>query len=144
MRLDPTTRLPRGKPVQAVDGAPLPGAEKLLDSITADVTETNRLNDAIRKLREGEKELKTERDFREADGYTKAEEYKKLGDRELIKYTRALELRVGKMREIRDTVQAELFFLSTYEVNVYETRETVLRRERQLRKRLLGLGITDP
>jgi len=41
-------------------------------------------------------------------------------------------------------VQAELFFLSTFEVNVFETRETVFRRERQLRDRLRTLGINDP
>ena len=45
---------------------------------------------------------------------------------------------------IRDNTQAELFFLSTFEVNVFETRETVFRRERQLRDRLKILGIVNP
>jgi hypothetical protein len=48
------------------------------------------------------------------------------------------------MGVIRDSAQAEVFFLSTFEVNVFETRETVFRRERQLRARLKGLGILDP
>ena len=45
---------------------------------------------------------------------------------------------------IRDSIQSEWFFLSSFEVNVYETRETVLRRERQLRNRLKALGVVDP
>ena len=57
---------------------------------------------------------------------------------------RATQARVIAMGVIRDSVQAELFFLSTYEVNVFETRETVLRRERQLRGRLKVLGYNDP
>jgi len=44
--------------------------------------------------------------------------------------------RLRRMAEIRDSVQAERFFLDTFEVNVYETRETVLRRKRQLTLRL--------
>jgi hypothetical protein len=47
-----------------------------------------------------------------------------------------VEKRVRRMSEIRDVVQAEKFFLDTFEVNVYETRETVLRRKRQLTLRL--------
>src|SRR5436305_2045118 len=54
------------------------------------------------------------------------------------------EARAIKRAEIRDSVQSELFFLSTFEVNVFETRETVFRRERQLRNRLKGLGLVDP
>lgn len=54
------------------------------------------------------------------------------------------EKRLLAMNVIRDSVSAELFFLSTFEVNVYETRETVARRERQLRNRLKLLGVSDP
>jgi hypothetical protein len=143
-RVDPGTGLPRGKVVVAVDGTPLLGSEKLLDTLTKDVEKINELDAVIYKLRKGVKELKTDKDFREPDAYTKADEYRQLGAGQLITYTKALELRLGKMRDIRDTVQNELFFLSTYEVNVYETRETVLRREKQLRRRLLSLGVTDP
>lgn len=52
----------------------------------------------------------------------------------------AVEARLRRMAEIRDTVQAERFYLDTFEVNVYETRETVLRRKRQLVQRLAELG----
>jgi hypothetical protein len=45
-----------------------------------------------------------------------------------------------KMSEIRTSVQSELFYLSTFEVNVYETRETVFRRKKQLTQRLMELG----
>lgn len=46
------------------------------------------------------------------------------------------ELRLRRMGDIRDVVQSEKFFLDTFEVNVYETRETVLRRKKQLVQRL--------
>jgi hypothetical protein len=51
----------------------------------------------------------------------------------------ATEERLRRMAEIRDAVQAEKFYLDTFEVNVYEERETVLRRKRQLMQRLAGL-----
>jgi hypothetical protein len=50
------------------------------------------------------------------------------------------EARLIKMTEIRESVQAELFYLSTFEVNVYETRSTVFRRHKQLTQRLTELG----
>jgi hypothetical protein len=50
------------------------------------------------------------------------------------------EARLLKMSDIRASVQAELFYLSSFEVNVYETRETVFRRKRQLSQRLTELG----
>ncbi|MDY3553070.1 hypothetical protein R5W24_002161 [Gemmata sp. JC717] len=56
----------------------------------------------------------------------------------------ATEKRLVAMNTIRDSVQAELFFLSTFEVNVFETRETVLRRDRQLRDQLKRLGVSNP
>jgi hypothetical protein len=43
------------------------------------------------------------------------------------------------MGDIRDEVQSERYFLETFEVNVYETRETVLRRKKQLLQRLAEL-----
>jgi hypothetical protein len=52
----------------------------------------------------------------------------------------AQEARLIKMTEIRESVQAELFYLSTFEVNVYETRSTVFRRHKQLTRRLTELG----
>lgn len=51
------------------------------------------------------------------------------------------EARLLKMGEVRDSVQSELFHLETFEVNVYETRETVMRRKRQLTARLAELGM---
>jgi hypothetical protein len=54
------------------------------------------------------------------------------------------EERLLKMMEIRAAVTAELSYLSSFEVNVYETRETVLRRQRQLRLRLAELGLPKP
>jgi hypothetical protein len=50
------------------------------------------------------------------------------------------ERRLLKMMDIRAAVQAELFYLSSFEVNVYETRETVFRRKAQLVRRLTELG----
>ena len=50
------------------------------------------------------------------------------------------EERLLKMMEIRAAVTAELSYLSSFEVNVYETRETVFRRKAQLARRLTELG----
>jgi hypothetical protein len=125
--IDPATRLhdlslvggiPRGKAVLGTDGNPLPGRDGLLDSLAGDVTEIQNLNVQIMAGRK---------------------EYDKLST-DVI----ATEVRAIKMNEIRDSVQNEQFFLATVEVNVFETRETVFRRERQLRDRLRVLGITDP
>jgi hypothetical protein len=110
--------LPKGRPVLGTDGNPLPGLDGLLDTLVSDVAAMKELN---QQIAEGRKE------------------YDKLSAQ-----VGAMELRVVKMGVIRDNVQAELFFLSTFEVNVFETRETVLRRERQLRDRLRTLGINDP
>lgn len=67
------------------------------------------------------------------DGYR--DQFKTLSGQVLETETRAL-----KMGVIRDSVQAELFYLATVEVNVYETRETVQRRKAQLNRRLEYLG----
>jgi hypothetical protein len=125
--VDPTTKLydmstkagiPQGRAVLGTDGNPLPGLDGLLDTLVGDVTAMQELN---KQIAEGRKE------------------YDKLSGQ-----VGAMELRVVKMGVIRDNVQAELFFLSTFEVNVFETRETVFRRERQLRDRLRILGIGNP
>jgi hypothetical protein len=118
LTVDVKTGLPRGKPVVGTDGSPLPGLDGLLDSIDSDTKASVALNDDI---------LKLEADFDRLD-----------------KLVIETEIRAIKMGIIRDSVQAELFFLSTFEVNVFETRETVFRRERQLRDRLRSLGIMDP
>jgi hypothetical protein len=110
--------LPKGKAVLGTDGSPLPGLDGLLDSISDDTKASLALNDEI---------LKQEAEFDRLD-----------------KLVIDTEIRAIKMGVIRDSVQAELFHLSTFEVNVFETRETVFRRERQLRARLKILGITDP
>jgi hypothetical protein len=125
--IDPATKLydvtllaglPKGKAVLASDGSPLPGRDGLLDSLAGDVAEIQNLNMQIKAGR-------LEFDKIDAD-------------------VQATEIRLLKMVAIRDNVQAELFFLSTFEVNAFETRETVFRRDRQLRARLKGLGITEP
>jgi hypothetical protein len=125
--IDPVTKLydltvvagiPKGKAVLGTDGVPLPGLEGLGTSITGDTAEIVELDKQIAAQR-----------------------------KEFLKVTAdvaVMEIRAIKMGEIRDNVQAELFFLATFEVNVFETRETVFRRERQLRSSLKVLGITDP
>jgi hypothetical protein len=118
LTVDAKTGLPRGKPVVGTEGLPLPGLDGLLDSIADDTKASVALNEEI---------LKQEAEFDRLD-----------------KLVIDTEIRAIKMGVIRDSVQAEVFFLSTFEVNVFETRETVFRRERQLRGRLRGLGIQDP
>ena len=125
--VDPATKLydmtvvaglPKGKAVLGTGGQPLPGRDGLLDSISGDVAAAVELEKQIRDL---------EAQF---DA--------------LQKQVVDTQARAIKMGEIRDQVQGELFFLSTFEVNVFETRETVFRRERQLRTRLKGLGVNEP
>lgn len=110
--------LPKGKAVLGTDGVPLPGLDGLLNSLVGDVTTMQDLNAQIKKQRETYADLQVK--------------------------TRDVDIRGEKMTVIRDSVLAELFFLSTFEVNVFETRETVRRREGQLRGRLKELGISDP
>ena len=117
-RPDPTTGIPRGAAVLGTDGQPLPGLDKLVTSLADDVAQIVKLDADIVEQRELYDQLAGEVTVAQA--------------------------RVAKMRDIRDDVLAELFYLSTFEVNVYETRETVLRREQQLRGRLKILGITNP
>jgi hypothetical protein len=115
---DGVLHLKKGDAVRGTDGKALPGLDGLLGSIEGDTAAAVDLNRQI---------LEQEAEF----------------DR-LSRLVLDTENRAIKMGIIRDSVQAELFFLSTFEVNVYETRATVLRRERQLRDRLRTLGIANP
>lgn len=103
-----------GQPIIGPDNQPLRGVNKLGTNRAADVREVNRLAKENSQLRE---------------------EFQAIGTRILGTETRLL-----KMGVIRDAVQAELFHLASFEVNVYETRETVLRRKQQLMNRLAALG----
>ncbi len=103
-----------GEPVIGPDGQPLKGSETLLTNFSDDVKKVVELSQLIVKHREKYAELSIE----------------------ILKD----EDRLLRMIKIRDSVQGELFYLSSFEVNVYETRETVLRRQKQLVLRLLELG----
>ena len=96
------------------DNKPLRGVNKLGTTVAADVREVERLSKENTKLRDRFKEIGTQ----------------------IID----TESRLLKMGVIRDSVQAELFHLANFEVNVYETRETVVRRKKQLTARLAELG----
>lgn len=124
--IDPVTNLhdlapgaaPKGKAVIGVDGRPLPGLDGLLGALTGD---SNRIVELTEQIAEQQKA------------------FDKLSAEVLLTESRAI-----RMGAIRDSVQSELFYLSTFEVDVYETRETVLRRVRQLRGRLKELGVENP
>jgi hypothetical protein len=103
-----------GDPILGDDNRPLQGVNKLGTGVAADVREVVRLSQENSKNRDLFKEKGTQ-----------------------ILDT---ESRLLKMGVIRDSVQAELFHLASFEVNVYETRETVLRRKKQLSGRLAELG----
>jgi hypothetical protein len=103
-----------GDAIIGPDNQPLRGANKLGVGTAADAREIDRQS----------KEIVKHRDAFQAKGT------------EIL----ATETRLLKMGVIRDAVQAELFHLATFEVNVYETRETVLRRKKQLVGRLAELG----
>jgi hypothetical protein len=103
-----------GDPILGDDKQPLRGVNKLGSTTSADVA----------AIEQSSKEITKQRD-----------QFKTIGAQILDTETRLL-----KMGVIRDAVQAELFHLASFEVNVYETRETVLRRKRQLVGRLAELG----
>ena len=105
----------KGEPVRGSNNLPLKGADTLLKTFSADVAKTVEMADASEKQRK---------------------EFAALGVRIL-----QTEARLLRMNEIRDAVQNELFYLATFEINVYETRETVFRRKRQLVNRLGELGV---
>jgi hypothetical protein len=104
-----------GDPILGPDNKSLRGANKLGANINADIGEVVRLARECNKLRD---------------------EFKDVGVQ-----IQGVETRLLKMGVIRDSVQAELFHLASFEVNVYETRETVVRRKRQLVGRLAELGV---
>jgi hypothetical protein len=104
-----------GPPIFGYDNKPLKGVNRLGTGIAADVAEIERQSKRITGLRD---------------------QFLSLGGEILLTETRLL-----KMGEIRDSVQSELFYLASFEVNVYETRETVLRRKKQLTGRLAELGV---
>jgi len=103
-----------GKAIKGADDQPLRGADTLLKNFSDDVKTVSKLAMEIEKAR---------RDY--AD---------------LSKDIILEEGRLLAMLTVRDSVLAEAFYLATFEVNVYETRETVLRRKRQLIQRLTELG----
>lgn len=108
----------KGDPIVGPDKKPLKGSETLLTNFTDDVKKVVELSLSSTKHRD---------------------EFAKLSE-QIIKD----ENRLQRMITIRDAVQGELFYLSSFEVNVYETRETVLRRQRQLVVRLMELGGLGP
>jgi hypothetical protein len=124
--VDPNTKLydltKLGAPVLGTDGTPLRGTDNLLATIQKDEAAITDRPDGLEAQIEAQRKL-----------------YAKLSA-DVI----AMEARAIKMGEIRDSVQAELFFLASFEVNVFESRELVVRRERQLRGRLKELGIANP
>ncbi len=95
-----------GAPIKGPDNLPLKGVNRLGGQFAADVAEVIKQAKLIDSYRD---------------------QFKTLGGQVLETETRAL-----KMGQIRDAVQVELFYLATVEVNVFETRETVLRRKGQL------------
>ncbi len=110
--------LPKGKAVVGTDGLPLTGLDGLLDSIAGNTAASLEIQKEI---------LKQEAEFDRLD-----------------KLVIETQIKAIKMGVIRDSVQAEWLFLTAFEVNASETRDTVFRRERQLRARLKILGISDP
>jgi hypothetical protein len=104
-----------GDPILGDDNRPLRGVNKLGTTVAADAREVVRLSQEISKLRD---------------------QFKTIGTQILDTESRLL-----RMGVIRDSVQAELFHLASFEVNVYETRETVVRRKKQLTARLAELGV---
>ncbi|AWM41429.1 hypothetical protein GobsT_75230 [Gemmata obscuriglobus] len=132
--VDPKTRLydlsfdaagrPKGEAVLGsevgADGKalPLPGLDALTNSVSADTQRIELLTKEITDQRRLYDTLSAE--------------------------VLATEKRLVAMNTIRDSVQAELFFLDTFEVDVFETRETVQRRASQLRGRLKLLGVSNP
>ncbi len=104
-----------GNPIDGPDKLPLKGADTLLANFGADV--------------------KTVADLT-VESLAARKEYDVLGSQ-----IEAEEIRLLKMTEIREAVQAELFYLSSVELGVYETREIVFDRKRQLFQRLTELGV---
>lgn len=102
-----------GDAIKGSDELPLKGSEKLLTNLVADTKMVDQLQAGINEDRA---------------------KFSALRDQIL-----GVELRLLRMTEIRESVQAELFYLSSFEANAYETRETVFRRKKQLDNRLKEL-----
>jgi hypothetical protein len=111
---DGTVTTVLGDPIIGPDNKPLKGVENLLANFSKDVQEVERL--ALQNA-------KHRRDYDE-----------------LSKQILQEDARLDAMLVIRESVQSELFFLATFELNVYETRTTVFNRKRQLTQRLSELG----
>lgn len=107
---DPTRRR---TPIIGPDNRPLRGLDTLGEQFTRDIAELARLAQQIDERRKRFQELSVE-----------------------ILQT---EDRLRRMTEIRDAVQAELFYLSDAQWEVFELRESVLRRQHQLSQRLAEL-----
>jgi hypothetical protein len=103
-----------GAPIKGPDNEPLKGSETLSNNYQADVAEVAKLTDQIIKQQEAFEKIAAS--------------------------INQFDTRLDRMTVIRESVQAEAFFLASFEVNVYETRETVLRRKKQLVGRLAELG----
>jgi hypothetical protein len=111
--LTPPTPTRRRQPILGPDNLPLRGVDLLGEQFSRDVAELARLAQQIDERRKRLQELSVE-----------------------ILQT---EDRLRRMTEIRDSVQAELFYLTDAQWDVYELLETVLRRQRQLSQRLAEL-----
>lgn len=107
-----------GKAIPGPDDRPLKGVDDLLANVSADTKEIERLALQIAEHRKQYAEISSE----------------------IVDFDN----RLMKMIVIREAALAERFHLDTFEVNVYETRETVLRRLRQLKLRLTELGVGKP
>ncbi|MCS7020607.1 MAG: hypothetical protein NZU63_02115 [Gemmataceae bacterium] len=107
---DPTRRR---TPIVGIDNQPLRGVDTLGEQFVRDVAELTKLARQIDELRNRFRELGVE----------------------LLQ----TEDRLRRMVIIRDNVLAELFYLTDAQWEVYEFRETVLRRQRQLSQRLAEL-----
>ena len=114
-----------GAPIKGSDDKPLKGSDRLLDKFNADVEKVIGLDKQIAELRLG---------AFDKDGILTKKGYKQVSEEILV-----AEVRLLKMGEIRESVQAENFYLDTFEVNVFETRQTVFRRKKQLVDRLAEL-----
>lgn len=113
--LDLSPKAALGAPIHGPDDKPLRGVDTLLANFSADVKEVNRLALKVAEHRA---------------------EYASLTGKILDEGKR-----LDAMLGVRDAVQAELFYLETFELNVYETRTTVVNRRRQLSQRLAELGV---
>jgi hypothetical protein len=112
---DPATKLldldeKTATPVKGPDNATLKGADTLLAAYNQSV-------DAVAGFA--------------ARSTAARKKQKELGDEVVLTETRLL-----KQREIRTELLAEAFYLSSFEVNVAEQRDTVVRRRAQLARRL--------